>query len=156
MKWDVLSIDLGQRHQPCPIVIRDILDWVFESSSLTAKLRRSFCTSSVRCIRFYQQSDWIRDVEICAHDSIKWLARTYIPHRTKTALANDFLFNQQFPIGDFLFNSKIMKRKALCLTLSSAPWPIVSHSFLGRNIYWVRKSIWMYQKNLTLTVFEVF
>ena len=156
MTWDMLSIDLGARHQPCPIVIRDILDWVFETGSLTAKLRRSFYTSSVRCIAFYQQSDWIRDVEICAQGSIKWLARTYIPHQTKTALVNDFLFHHQFSIGDFLFNSKTMTRKELCLTISSSPWPIVSHSFLGRNIYWVRQSVWMYQKKLTLTVFELF
>lgn len=96
MTWDMLSIDLGARHQPCPIVIRDILDWVFETDSLTAKLRRSFYTSSVRCIAFYQQSDWIRDVEICAQGSIKWLARTYIPHQTKTALVNDFYFITNF------------------------------------------------------------
>jgi chorismate-pyruvate lyase len=155
--WDILSVDnLGHRHQPCPIVIRDILDWVFESASLTAKLRRSFYNSSIRCIAFSQQSDWVRDVEIFAQDSIKWLARTYIPQPTKAALANDFLFNQKFPIGDFLFNAKTMKRKKLHLTLSSAPWPIVSNSFLGRNIYWVRQSVWMYEKNLSLTVFEVF
>jgi chorismate-pyruvate lyase len=157
MKWDILSIDeLKARNQACPLVIRDILDWVFESASLTAKLRRSCGNSSVRCIAFYQQEDWVRDVEIYQGNTLKWLARTYIPQQTKSALQKDFLFDQKFPIGDFLFSSNTMKRKLFNLTLSPLPWPIVSNSFQGRNIYWVRKSVWYYENSVSLTVLEVF
>lgn len=138
------------------MVIYDIFHFLLASHSLTHLLRAKYNEVSVNCLHYGWNSEtqtWCRDVQILAHQEVKWVARTQLSDASRTFLKQFFNLDMHSPIGDFLFSCSSVKRLHFQLNVASYI-PIDFQS--KRNFYWKRETIWQLNEKYQIQLLEFF
>lgn len=145
--------------QCLPLIIQRQLDYIYETRSLTNKLRQKYSDISLKCYHYQFEKNHIRDVMILAQQQPKWCARTTIPENTLQHLKILFPIHQKHAIGDFLFTHSSMKRLSLTIDVfPNMPNLMLNHFGLqaNRNLYWLRKSKWCFAQDYYFEILEIF
>lgn len=157
MAYDILNALDINRNQQLPLVIRDLLSFLFYPFSLTKRSRQKHSKFSVECLHFQMDEKLLRDVKILADNKIQMLARTECSKETYEKIAHEFVFSGIKPIGDFLFNSKKMFRTQIEVQiLAGLELNWFAQYEQRKRIYWYRCSVWMYDNQAPLYLMEVF
>lgn len=145
--------------QYLPLVIQQQLNFIYETGSLTNRLRQKYTKVSLKCNYYQQQEGYIRDVIVFAEQKLQWCARTSLPKNTFQRFKILFPIHQKNAIGDFLFTHPSMKRFSLQFrVLPYAHHSMDTHFGLdsSRSFYWLRTSRWCFENEYFFEIIEIF
>lgn len=142
----------------CPMCIRDKLELLMHTQSITQYLRQRYQNVTIECLKVWIDDEYVlhRDIQISVNGHIQWCARTDIPYLTQQQLKQHFDWKGDKPLGDFLFSSPNVMRKTIQLTFNYhfPNWVIdmMKHQECG----FMRISNWLLEDNYPFTITEYF